>query len=134
MYYTSAKHKGGGHSMDTSNGVVVYESSSLPHRIVIEACLIAVCNTVQGNQTSTSTTDMSSIAPKILRGAPIKWDVLAACQPSCLSEGTVPKRFRKYFRNFNGGSNNSTTQAVDGSDEATPIIIPRYNLRSGRIV
>ena len=39
MYYTSAKHKGGGHSMDTSNGVVVYESSSLLHRIVMYACL-----------------------------------------------------------------------------------------------
>ena len=120
--------------MDTSNGVVVYESSSLPHIIVIEAWLITVCNTVHGNQASTSTTDMNSIAPKVLSGAPFKWDVLAACQPNCLSEGTVPMRFRKYFRNSNGSLENSSTQAADGSDEATPYIITRYNLRSGGIM
>ncbi|CAL4069790.1 unnamed protein product, partial [Meganyctiphanes norvegica] len=85
MYYTTAKHTGDDHEMDTSSGTVVYTSSSLPHRLVIETCMISICNTIHKNTASSCPRDMDTLAPRILSGAPIRWNLLAIVQPTCLA-------------------------------------------------
>ncbi|CAL4122622.1 unnamed protein product [Meganyctiphanes norvegica] len=84
-YYSSANHNRRGHDMDTSSMLVAYRSSSKPHIICIEACLISICKTIKGNQTSASPRDMNILGPMILSGAPINWKDVAIAQPTCLS-------------------------------------------------
>ena len=54
-YYASAKHTGGGHDLDTVNGLEAYKSTSLPHRLVVETCLLTIGHKIKGNKASTST-------------------------------------------------------------------------------
>ena len=96
-YYASAKHKGGGHNLDTVNGFEVYKSESLPHRLAVETCLLSIGHTIKGNKASTSTRDMNTLAPMILEEAPIKWNLLAEIRPPCLRIEKVPRKYRKFF-------------------------------------
>ena len=96
-YYASAKHTGGGHDLDTVNGLEAYKSTSLPHRLVVETCLLTIGHKIKGNKASTSIRDMDTLAPMILEEAPIKWDELAKIRPPCLRTEKIPKKHRKFF-------------------------------------
>ena len=135
IYYTSAKHKGGGHELDTSKELVAYKSNSKPHRLNIETCLITVCNTVRGNKASTSTRDMKTLAPKILNGAPINWKIISTVQPTCLSDEIIPKSAKKFFRESEDlPSENVTAMAPPIPEDGNPqLIAPTYQLRSRAI-
>ena len=97
QYYASAKHKGGGHNLDTVNGFEVYKSDSLPHRLTVESCLLAIGHKIDGNKASTSTRDFDTLAPMILEEAPIKWKMLSRIRPPCLRTEKIPRRYRKFF-------------------------------------
>ena len=96
-YYASAKHKGGGHSLDTVNGFEVYKSESLSHRLTVETCLLTIGHKINGNKASTSTRDMETLAPMILEEAPIKWQMLSRIRPPCLRIEKIPRKYRKFF-------------------------------------
>ena len=97
QYYASAKHKGGGHNLDTANGFEVYKSDSLAHRLTVESCLLAIGHKIDGNKASTSTRDLDTLAPMILEEAPIKWNLLSRIRPPCLRTEKIPRRYRKFF-------------------------------------
>ena len=97
QYNASAKHKGGGHNLDTANGFEVFKSDSLAHRLTVETCLLAIGHKIDGNKASTSTRDFETLAPMILEEAPIKWQMLSKIRPPCLRIEKIPRRYRKFF-------------------------------------
>ena len=95
-YYTLVKHTFRGYELEPSYARVSYKSNRLPHRLVIETCLISLCNTVIGNKASSNNRDMNILAPIILRSSPVDWKVLSEIQPGFNPE-VVPRTYRKFF-------------------------------------
>ena len=95
--YASATHsKMPGHDIDSAKGKRPYLSTSLSHRLVIETCLISLCNTVNGNKATLNVRDMDIIAPIVLRASPVDWRVLSEVQPG-LNIDIVPRKYRPFF-------------------------------------
>ena len=85
-----------GHDIDPAKGKRPYLSTSLSHRLVIETCLISLCNTVNGNKATSNVRDMDIIAPIVLRASPLDWRVLSEVQPG-LNIDIVPRKYRPFF-------------------------------------
>ena len=98
--------------MKTELQLVAYKSKSKPHRLIVESCLMQVCNTIDENTPSAFTPDIDLLAPMILKGAPLDWKIVSTAQPN-LCQRVIPKKYRRFF------SNNTTT-----SDEEI-VNIPR---------
>ena len=97
--YTSARHSRlVGHKMDTTSEFALYRSNSLSHRLIVETCLIAACHTIRGNTRSHTVRDHDKIAPMILRGAPLDWELIARFQPTKFNREAIPRKHRKLFQ------------------------------------
>ena len=97
--YTSARHSRlVGHKMDTTSEFALYRSNSLSHRLIVETCLIAACHTIRGNTRSYTVRDHDKIAPMILRGAPLDWELIARFQPTKFNREAIPRKHRKLFQ------------------------------------
>ena len=49
-YYASAKHKVGRYNLDTVNGLEAYKSDSLPHRLIVETCLLSIGHKIKATK------------------------------------------------------------------------------------
>ena len=85
-----------GHSMRTDQQLVVYRSRSKPHRLVTESCLMNVSRTIPHNTSSAFSQDIDLLAPMIVKGAPLDWEIISTAQPS-FDQTVVPKKYRKFF-------------------------------------
>ena len=95
--YSVGKHvRKTGHSMRTDLQLVAYKSKSKPHRLIVESCLMQVCNTIDENTQSAFTPDIDILAPMILKGAPLDWNIVSIAQPN-LCQRVIPKKHRKFF-------------------------------------
>ena len=63
-----ALHKGNGHKLEPDDVLVPYHSTNKSRRLMVEASLITICNTVDNTQATSTTRDFDTIAP-ILLGA-----------------------------------------------------------------
>ena len=61
--------------MITDQQLVPYKSNSITHRLIVETCLISVCNTVKNN-TASASKDIAPIAHKIIQGIPLDWELI----------------------------------------------------------
>ena len=127
--------------METSNQLVAYRSDHLPHRLAVKTSLIAVCNTIRRNKASTSVRNIETLAPKILSGTRLNWNVIFEAQPYCLPPEIIPLKHRRPFDNLrrimnpiqfeNGVLTNQGALVEPGSNQDnTPPENPGYNLRS----
>ena len=138
--YASAKHMGDGHEMDTSNERVAYRSDHKPHRLAVETSLISVCKTIRGNKASTSVRDIETLAPKILGGTRLNWNIIFETQPHCLPPEIIPLRHRKPFENLrrltgplqseNGILTTQVATVEPRSDQDSTSDTPGQNLRT----
>ena len=112
--YSVGKHvRGTGHSMNTDQQLVVYKSKSKPHRLVVKSCLMKVSNTIPHNTSSSFSKDIDLLAPMVVKGAPLDWEIISKAQPS-FNQRVVPKKYKKFFsRNIvdAAASDDSNTQA-----------------------
>ena len=94
--YSSAKHsRRRNHRMETEQQLVPYKSNSKPHRLIVETCLISVCNTVKDN-TASASKEIAPIAHKIIQGIPLDWEVISRAQPN-LNRKAIPKKHLGLF-------------------------------------
>ena len=112
-----------GHNMKTDLQLVAYKSKSLPHRLVIESCLMKVSNTIRNNTSSAFSEDIDLLAPMILKGAPLDWEVVSIAQPY-FDQRAIPKKYKKFF------SNNSVA-VIDGVDVNPSPVPERLEPRRG---
>ena len=82
--------------MKTNLQLVAYKSKSKTHRVIVETCLMQVCNTIDENTPSAFTTGIDLLAPMILKGAPLDWEIISIAQPS-FNQRTIRKKYLKYF-------------------------------------
>ena len=94
--YSSAQHSSRrNHRMETEQPLVPYKSNSKTHRLIVETCLISVCNTVKDN-TASAAKDIAPIAHKIIQGIPLDWEVISRAQPN-LDRKAIPKKHLGHF-------------------------------------
>ena len=87
-----------GHNMKTELQLVAYKSKSLPHRLVIESCLMKLSNTIPNNKSNAFSKDIDLLAPMVLKGAPLDWRVISIAQPH-FNQRAIPKKDKKFFSN-----------------------------------
>ena len=96
--YASATHSNKeDHTLDYDLPLVVYRSNSVDHRLIVESSLISLCRTIEGNKASAAKQDMDTLAPMIVKGAPIIWKKLCKVNSSCLNPQVVPRKYRSIF-------------------------------------
>ena len=66
-----------------------------------------VCNTIDENTQSAFTPDIDILAPMILKGTPLDWNIVSIAQPN-LCQRVIPKKHRKFFSNNSAASDNVT--------------------------
>ena len=115
-YSTSQHMDTTGHRMNTDQQLVAYKSECKTHRLVVESCLMQMSDTIDNNTVSTFSADIDLLAPMILKGTPLDWEVVSKAQPS-FDQRVVPMKYRKFFSN---------TPAVNDDNATTPgqVIIP----------
>ena len=129
--YSSGCHTregGAGHRMKSEEEHVPYRSNSVTHRLLVETCLITVCQTVKGNKATAATKDIELIAPMILKGSPINWNVVAKAEPGCIDQRIVPKKYRGLFSH----STRNPSIPVELHDSAVPSEPPEAPRRHTR--
>ena len=115
--------------MNTDQQLVVYKSKSKPHRLVVESCLMKVSNTIPHNTSSSFSKDIDLLAPMVVKGAPLDWEIISKAQPS-FNQRVVPKKYKKFFsRNIvdAAASDDSNTQA---NPSGQPVVATRRHTRS----
>ena len=122
---------------------MAYRSDHKPHRLAVETSLISVCKTIHGNKASTSVRDIETLAPKILGGTRLNWNVIFETQPHCLPPEIIPLKHRKPFENLrrlinpfqseNGIVTNQAAVVEPGSNQDNTSDTPGYNLRSRNV-
>ena len=121
--YASARHSNKeDHALDYDRPLVVYRSNSVDHRLIVESSLISLCRTIEGNKASAAKQDMDTLAPMIVKGAPIIWKKLCKVNSSCLSPRVVPRKYRSFFSHRIGDAN------IDDSLPSSHEIISNNNL------
>ena len=121
--YASARHSNKeDHDLDYEHPLVVYRSNSVDHRLIVESSLISLCRTIEGNKASAAKQDMNTLAPMIVKGAPIIWRNLCRVNSSCLSPRVVPRKYRSFFSHRNGEAN------IDDSLPSSHEIIANNNI------
>ena len=85
-----------GHHMDLYNPTSVFNSDCRNTRETVEAALIHVAPTVQGNTSTKCTANDELVAPIICRSTRFNWKNLSDCIPN-LPESAVTKHQRKLF-------------------------------------
>ena len=94
--YSSAQHsKRPNHHMITDRELTPYKSNSITHRLIVETCLISVCNTVKGN-TASAAKEIAPVAHMIIQGTPLDWELISLAQPN-LDRKAIPKKHRSLF-------------------------------------
>ena len=94
--YSSAQHsKRPNHRMITDQELAPYKSNSITHRLIVETCLISVCNTVKGN-TASAAKEIAPVAHMIIQGIPLDWELISLAQPN-LDRKAIPKKHRSLF-------------------------------------
>ena len=84
--------------MKTDLQLVAYKSKSLQHRLVIKSCLMKVSKTIPNNTSSAFSEDIDLLAPMILKGTPLDWEVISIAQPH-FDQRAIPKKYKKFFSN-----------------------------------
>ena len=107
-----------GHKLDTKNEFAPYRSNSLSHRLIVETCLISACHTIRGNTKSYTVRDHDKIAPMILQGAPLDWELIAKFQPTMFNKEAIPWKHRKLFQQ----TGNHIIQAIPVDNSSAPVI------------
>ena len=82
--------------MNTHQPHIVYKSESETHRLIVESCLLKLSNHIPDNTSSSFSRDIDLLAPKILKGAPLDWEIVSIAQPS-FDQRAVPKKYRRLF-------------------------------------
>ena len=127
-----ALHKGNGHKLEPDDVLVPYHSTNKSRRLMVEASLITICNTVDNTQATSTTRDFDTIAPILLGASNIDWRMIATYQPS-LNPKFVPRRHRGLFRSASN-MNSTHTDTSSGAIPCPPPFLPsnyaRYPLRS----
>ena len=105
--------------MKTDLQLVAYKSKSKPHRLIVESCLMQVSNTIDENTPSAFTPDIDLLAPMILKGAPLDWQIIAIAQPR-FYQRAIPKKHRKFFsNNSTAGDDVEAGISISGNNVAT---------------
>ena len=87
-----------GHTMDLNNPTLVYRSDCYHTRVTVEAALIHIAPTIEGN-TATACKDADNlVASAICRATKLNWHKLARSIPH-LNKESIPKNRRKLFGN-----------------------------------
>ena len=124
--YASARHSNKeDHNLDYDRPLVVYRSNSVDHRLIVESSLISLCRTIEGNKASAAKQDMNTLAPMIVKGAPIIWRELCKVNSSCLSPRVVPRKYRSFF------SHRNREASIDDSLPSSHDIITNNNINEG---
>ena len=87
-----------GHHMDLQNPTKVFKSDCYNTRVTVEAALIHVAPTVQGNTATACVSNDELVAPVICRSTRFDWPKLAECIPH-LRQDAVQKHKRNLFGN-----------------------------------
>ena len=81
--------------MITDQEFVPYKSNSITHRLIVETCLISVCNTINGN-TASAAKEIAPVAHMIVQGIPLDWNIISSTQPN-LDRKAIPKKYQSLF-------------------------------------
>ena len=131
--YSVGKHtRSTGHIMNTHQPHIVYKSESETHRLIVESCLLKLSNHIPDNTSSSFSRDIDLLAPKILKGAPLDWEIVSIAQPS-FDQRAVPKKYRRFFSSNNAAASvNAGTQPDIGNNPVSDSIgsDPRRQTRS----
>ena len=87
-----------GHTMDLNNPTLVYRSDCYYTRVTVEAALIHIAPTIEGNTATTCKDADSLVASAICRATKLNWQKLAACIHH-FKKDSIPKNKRKLFGN-----------------------------------
>ena len=72
-------------------------------------------NVIPDNTSSSFSRDIDLLAPKILKGAPLDWEIVSIAQPS-FDQRAVPKKYRRFFSSNNAAASvNAGTQPEKGN-------------------
>ena len=85
-----------GHTMDLNNPTVVYKSDCYQTRVTVEAALICVVETVEGNAATSNVESRELVSPAICRATKLNWQKLAQCIPHFNKEAIPIHRRRLY--------------------------------------
>ena len=121
--YSVGKHtRSTGHIMNTHQPHIVYKSESQTHRLIVESCLLKLSNIIPDNTSSSFSRDIDLLAPKILKGAPLDWEIVSIAQPS-FDQRAVPKKHRRFFSSNNAAASvNAGTQPDIGNNPVSDSI------------
>ena len=100
---------------------MVYRFDSVDHRLIVELSLISVCRTIEGNKTSAAKQDMNTLAPMIVKGAPIIWRKLCKVDSFCLNPQVVTRKYHFF-------SHKSEETNIDDSLPGSHEIISNNNI------
>ena len=87
-----------GHEMDLDNPTNVFRSDCNYTRSAVEAALIHVAPTIQGNTATSSTRSDDLVAPVICRSVRFNWENLSNCIPH-IDKRSIPRHKRRMFGN-----------------------------------
>ena len=87
-----------GHTMDLKNPTVVYKSDCYQTRVTVEAALICVAETVQGNTATSNVDSRELVSPAICRATKLNWQKLAQCIPH-FNKDAIPIHRRRLYGN-----------------------------------
>ena len=87
-----------GHTMDLKKPTVVYKSDCYHTRVTVEAALIYVAETVQGNTATSSVDSKELVSSTICRASKLNWQKLAQCIPH-LNKKAIPIHRRRLYGN-----------------------------------
>ena len=85
-----------GHTMDLRNPTLIYKSDCYQTRVTVEAALINVAPTVQGNTATACVDSNDLVSPAICRATKLNWHKLAHCIPHFNKEA-IPTYRRSHF-------------------------------------
>ena len=87
-----------------------------------------VSRTIPHNTSSAFSQDIDLLAPMIVKGAPLDWEIISVAQPS-FDQRVVPKKHRKFFSsNIDQGISVARDRSVNPQDQ--PAVVSRRITRS----
>ena len=84
------------HTMDLKNPTLVFASDCYQTRVTVEAALISVAPTIQGNSATTCVDSHELVSSAICRATKLNWHKLAQCIPHFNKEA-IPTYIRRSF-------------------------------------
>ena len=112
--------------MKTNLQLVAYKSKSKTHRLIVESCLMQVSDTIEENISSAFSTGIDLLAPMILKGASLDWEIVSIAQPS-FYQRAIPKKYRRFFSNNSNAGDVVAAGTPSSGNNVVPNLLQTTN-------